>query len=194
MHTSPILHTHPTEELSRSVPPHQTRQPSTSPQTALRGLSISDDDPRHLSRPSSAMGGATLLSSSRSYSAYPDSTGYAAPASMHPRGASDPARTSSGSSGYHASTTQPPMQPYQQSYSQQAGMRAMDPRALASGTYPYAPPQPQIGQIPVSSASSSSRVDSGASRYECSYCSKGFTRPSSLRVRFSSSDHRAIAY
>lgn len=153
-----------------------------SPHIPFRALSLADNDSaRHASRPSSAMGsrGAVQNAPARSYPSIPGS-GYSSQSSMHPRGVpADPTQARGGSS-YYPSGVQ---QPYPQPYAQQANMR-MDPRALGSGTYPYAPSQSQMGQIPISSSSGGLRTgaDNASSRYECSYCSKGFTRPSSLKV------------
>jgi len=60
---------------------------------------------------------------------------------------------------------------------------------MPTGVYPYAAPQSQYPGHPMPTASSS-RIPaeavppdrSTAARYECSYCHKGFTRPSSLKI------------
>lgn len=63
---------------------------------------------------------------------------------------------------------------------------------MPTGVYPYATPHSQYPGQPMP-VPSSSRIRTDAvtperpatARYECSYCQKGFTRPSSLKVRTS---------
>lgn len=61
---------------------------------------------------------------------------------------------------------------------------------MPTGVYPYATPHSQYpGQpmpVPSSSRATTDAVAperSATARYECNYCHKGFTRPSSLKVR-----------
>ncbi|KAH9935295.1 uncharacterized protein B0H18DRAFT_868928 [Fomitopsis serialis] len=60
---------------------------------------------------------------------------------------------------------------------------------MPTGVYPYAAPQSQYPGHPMPVAGSSRNPAeavpperSTAARYECSYCHKGFTRPSSLKI------------
>lgn len=70
--------------------------------------------------------------------------------------------------------------------------QAMSRTQMPTGVYPYATPHSQYPGQPMP-VPSSSRIRTDAvtperpatARYECSYCQKGFTRPSSLKVRTS---------
>ncbi|KIP10881.1 hypothetical protein PHLGIDRAFT_64854 [Phlebiopsis gigantea 11061_1 CR5-6] len=67
--------------------------------------------------------------------------------------------------------------------------RHIDPNALATSGYPYAASQPLAPYQQGSQAGAATydptgldRTTSATGRYECSWCGKGFTRPSSLKI------------
>ena len=168
------------EELSRSVPPNQTRQ-SSSPSLTRRQLA--DEDPRYMSRGGSPAPYAQAPGTPHSFPAYPD---MARPGSshQHPRNASDPAAYPPYAQGMVPHPAMP-VQAYPHGYPAQYHPRTPIP----TGSYPYAGSQPmshggspmQQQAYPGTEATASDRTTS--SRYECTYCGKGFTRPSSLKVR-----------
>lgn len=182
-----------TEELSRSVPPEQTRSPHMS------RLSLADEDPRQLSRgASSPAPHGYAPGTPRSYPSYPDAQRSQQTGSQHPRTSSDPA----GYPAYPQGMTPHPttMQPYPAGYPTQP-YGQIHPRApIPTGSYPYA--GAQHVQYPGLTAGSSRQQYPGGeagfgdrsstSRYECSYCGKGFTRPSSLRVRTPRAGHPVV--
>ncbi|OBZ68292.1 hypothetical protein A0H81_11709 [Grifola frondosa] len=120
----------------------------------------------------------------------------ALPHATHPRNASDPAYYSHAQP--HA-VPQPHMQYYSQGQGQQQGYyqgqssQYASRNPIASGSYPYSASQPMMRQpVPGSSGGPAWAVADPAaserpssSRYECSYCGKSFTRPSSLKVNLS---------
>lgn len=65
--------------------------------------------------------------------------------------------------------------------------RHIDPNALATSGYPYAaslpppPHPPPTGRMPYD-PSTLDRTPNASGRYECGWCGKGFTRPSSLKI------------
>lgn len=67
--------------------------------------------------------------------------------------------------------------------------RHIDPNALATSGYPYAaslpppPHPPPTGRMPYD-PSTLDRTPNASGRYECGWCGKGFTRPSSLKASF----------
>ena len=172
--------------LDEPIPPLQVRQHSS---PHIRRLQLAEDDPRYAASPraaSPAPHGYTP-GTPRSYPSYPDPMQHV-PASHHPRNASDP--TSSYPAGYpHGapSTSQRaavPMTQYPQGYTPQYS-QPVARAPIPTGIHPYAPTHmshPGIGpnHQPYPDASAG---DKGSSRYECSWCGKGFTRPSSLKVR-----------
>lgn len=177
------------EELARSVPPHQARQ-SASPH--LNRLQLADEDPQRISRGrSSPVPPGYAPGTPRSFPVYPDPQQQSTP-SHHPRGSSDPAVYPPYAQGVSA---HPSVQSYPHGYPPQYA-QVIHPRTpIPTGSYPYAgaqtvahpsmgmvgPPGPQHQPYPGSDQAVGDR--SSTSRYECSYCGKGFTRPSSLRVR-----------
>lgn len=136
-------------------------------------MSISDDGSQgHPATRSSS-------SSGRSYSGYPDPSRAGSPALQ--------ARAASDSSFRPAS--HPPYPAY--GYPSAIMPRHIDPSALATSGYPYAASQPlpqsshqgpQPGPGSRGTDSSSDRPSTAPGRYECTWCGKGFTRPSSLKV------------
>ena len=178
------------EELSRSVPPHQARQPSS---PHFSRLQLADEDPRRMSRGGSPAPHGYRPGTPHSYPAYPDIARQSTP-SNHPRNASDP-------SGYPAYAQSVPPHPsvhgYPHGYPPQYAQTNHPRQPIPTGSYPYAgspamgqpgmgmgmvgPPGPQHQPYPGTEPAATDR--SSSSRYECSYCGKGFTRPSSLKVR-----------
>ncbi|CAL1707605.1 unnamed protein product [Somion occarium] len=158
-------------ELSQTVPgTSHSRHPSSSPQIPFNNLHISDD-PRYPPGTSRSM-----TPTPRTYPAYPQDP-RANPQYVLGRSSTDPRHASS--SQYQAYGQVPPMS------SRQTG-------AMPSNAYPYSaslPPVSRHPSLPMPAGSSSSshypqepeRMASGH-RYECSYCGKGFTRPSSLKI------------
>lgn len=167
-----------TAELSQSIVPSHTSSrhssASSSPRIPIQRLSISDDGSPG-QQPARSSG-----SSSRSYSSYPEQGRSASPA-MQARTASD-------------SAYRPASHPPYPAYGHPSAMmpRHIDPNALATSGYPYAASQPlptyphqgpQPGQGSRGTDSlSAERPSTAPGRYECSWCGKGFTRPSSLKV------------
>ena len=155
-----------TEELSRSVHASQVpRYPSGSPHMSASRLAPNEE--------AYASGGPRPV---RSFPSYPEDT-RSASQSGHARNASD--------SRYNAPVHGSPAQ--YASYGHH-------PSAHGNG-YPYAASQPQPSRhpsIPIPGSSSGHAQDAASHstanpaaqphRYECSYCGKGFTRPSSLKV------------
>ncbi|KAI0780035.1 hypothetical protein C8Q74DRAFT_735849 [Fomes fomentarius] len=100
--------------------------------------------------------------------------------SLHPRNASDPA-------AYPHPQGMAPHPSIQQTYSHSYPAQYHPRTPIPTGSYPYAGSQPmshaglsmQQQPYPGTDAAASDRT---SSRYECSYCGKGFTRPSSLRI------------
>ncbi|PIL36201.1 transcription factor [Ganoderma sinense ZZ0214-1] len=126
----------------------------------------------------------------RSFPAYPD---HQQPASSHhPRGSSDPASYPA----YAQGVPHPSVQCYPHGYPPQYAQPNHPRTPIPTGSYPYAgaptvahpgmgmgmvgPPGPQHQPYPGADQTMGDR--SSTSRYECSYCGKGFTRPSSLRI------------
>ncbi|OSD06897.1 hypothetical protein PYCCODRAFT_1422429 [Trametes coccinea BRFM310] len=175
-------------ELSRSVPPQQARL-GLSPH--MGRLSLADEDPRQMSRGASSPAPRGYAPGTpQSYPAYPDSQRHQQPVTHHPRNSSDPA-------AYPAyvhpqnMAPHPSLQPYPAGYpTQQYGQ--IHPRTpIPTGSYPYAGSQqmhPGMVAGPSGSHHQPYSGDAGVadrsstSRYECTYCGKGFTRPSSLKI------------
>lgn len=159
-------------ELATPVaPPHGRPQgyASNSPRISLSGLSIHDDAPHQYSQSSTATHGQHL------HPEYPDYSRSGSPAA-HVRNPADAFRPPS-HQGYPAYGHAP------------AITRHIDPNALATSGYPYAVSQPQYpGQLAGPSSGAERSVHdvaaerSTAGRYECTWCGKSFTRPSSLKV------------
>ncbi|KAI1794149.1 hypothetical protein LXA43DRAFT_160781 [Ganoderma leucocontextum] len=174
------------QELSRSVPPHQARQ-SSSPH--LNRLQLADEDPRRMSRGASspAPHGYAPGTTPHSFPVYPDPQQESIP-SHHPRNSSDPAAYAQGVPPH------PSVQSYPHGYPPQYAQVNHPRIPIPTGSYPYAgaqtvahsgmgmvgPPGPQHQPYPGADQAVADR--SSSSRYECSYCGKGFTRPSSLRI------------
>lgn len=157
-------------------------------------LSLADEDPRQMSRgASSPAPHGYAPGTPHSYPTYPDVPRHQQSAAHHPRNASDPSAypTYSPNMAPH-----PSLQAYPAGYpTQQYGH--IHPRTpIPTGSYPYAGSQQMHpGMVagpsgshhqpyPGTEAAASDR--SPSSRYECTYCGKGFTRPSSLKVRIPS--------
>ncbi|CCM01473.1 uncharacterized protein FIBRA_03527 [Fibroporia radiculosa] len=164
-------------ELSQGVPPQQSRQPSGSPQIPLHRLALEDDrryrprspDPRgHL--PSSQVYPAGHGASRLSNTPYPGST---PSATQHPPGY-----------GVHHLSQQHPQAGHVPS--SQYASQAQSGHIMPSGNYPYPASQPHYASVAGPSSlrpGAEMTVErSSSSRYECSYCGKGFTRPSSLKI------------
>ncbi|RPD68624.1 hypothetical protein L226DRAFT_473173 [Lentinus tigrinus ALCF2SS1-7] len=103
--------------------------------------------------------------------------------SQHGRGASDP----SGYPAYAQGVPPPPsLQPYPNGYPPQYAHHPRNP--IPTGSYPYAGSQvmshagPSMQQQPYPGMEAAPADRSSSARYECSYCGKGFTRPSSLKI------------
>ncbi|OJT14514.1 Zinc finger protein C25B8.19c [Trametes pubescens] len=157
-------------------------------------MSLADEDPRQLSRGASspAPRGYAAPGTPRSYPAYPDMQRHQQqPASHHPRTASDPQ-----ASGYPAYPQHmaphpgPPLQPYPAGYPTQQYAQIHPRTPIPTGSYPYAGTQHMhpgmvagpSGSQPYPGTEPGAPDRSSSSRYECTYCGKGFTRPSSLRI------------
>ncbi len=145
---------------------------------------LAEEDPRYMSRGASSPAPYPHAPGTpRSYPGYPDMTRQPTP-SQHPRGASDP-------SAYPAyAQNMPPhasVQSYPRGYPPQYAHHPRNP--IPTGSYPYAGSQamlhagPSMQQQPYPGMEGASADRSSSSRYECNYCGKGFTRPSSLKVR-----------
>ncbi|KAF9820392.1 hypothetical protein IEO21_01401 [Rhodonia placenta] len=165
-------------ELSQAVPPQQSRQHSTSPQIPFHRLAIADEDRR--SRPQSPAAG--LRGNASSSQTYPSYQGGPRPSTPgHLRNASDPAQRAIYGAHPH---------PSQYANAGHPGFQPRVPQGTdriipASGTYPYAASQQAYPSMPIASTSSAGDAAAGrssSSRYECNYCGKGFTRPSSLKI------------
>lgn len=118
----------------------------------------------------------------RSYPGYPDMARQSTP-SQHPRGGSDP----SGYPAYAQSVApHPSVQTYPHGYPPQYAHHPRNP--IPTGSYPYAGSQvmshagPSMQHQPYPGMEGTAADRSSSSRYECTYCGKGFTRPSSLKV------------
>lgn len=143
-------------------------------------LQLADEDPRYMPRGASPAPYPPAPGTPRSYPAYPDMS-RSSPSSLHPRNASDPA-------AYPHSQGIAPHPSVQQTHSHGYPAQYHPRTPIPTGSYPYAGSQPmshpgssmQQQPYPGTDAAASDRT---SSRYECSYCGKGFTRPSSLRVR-----------
>ncbi|KAI0645725.1 hypothetical protein C8Q79DRAFT_1001251 [Trametes meyenii] len=87
-----------------------------------------------------------------------------------------------------------PVPPYPAGYPTQQYAPIHPRTPIPTGSYPYAGSQqlhpgvvagaPGSHHQPYPGMEAGSSDRSSSSRYECSYCGKGFTRPSSLRVPF----------
>ncbi|PCH43764.1 hypothetical protein WOLCODRAFT_164706 [Wolfiporia cocos MD-104 SS10] len=160
-------------ELSQTILPQHARPAPGSPPTAHRhpGLTADDERARRARSPATAGQRGNSLPS-RMYSSAPPP-----PAAGHARTASDSAR--------YAHSQQ---QQQQQQYAHAGAPYALPGASrgvLPSGTYPYAASQPAYPAAVAGSSASGAGDPAAAeraSRYECSYCGKGFTRPSSLRI------------
>lgn len=171
------------DELSRAVPSSQTssRRPSSSssPLSALQRLDLADDAAPRSQTPAATRG---PTASARTHGAYPDSARPASPAT-HARPPS--------AAGYRPILPQGHAPQYPP-YARGTSIRHIDPNALATSGYPYAVSQPLAPYPPGAAHAGAAGYDpAGADRaaalangrYECSWCGKGFTRPSSLKVR-----------
>ncbi|KAI8992998.1 hypothetical protein BD414DRAFT_482994 [Trametes punicea] len=176
------------QELSRSVPPQPAR-PGSSPH--MRQLSLADEDPRQMS------GGASSPAP-RGYGpgtphtrpVYADVQRHQQTSSHQPGNANNPAAYPA----YPQNVApQPSLQQYPAGYAPQQYGQIHPRTPIPTGNYPYAGSQ-QIQHSGLVAGPSGSHhqpypgTDAGASdrspssRYECTYCGKGFTRPSSLRI------------
>jgi len=172
-------------ELAQAVPPQQSRQPSSSPQLPFHRLAIADDDRRY--RPQSpAAGQRGTLTSSQTYPSYPGGPRPSTP-SNHLRNVSDPNQRSS-AYGTPRQSSHQYMHAGHAPYAPDAS-RSMDRNVVQSGSYPYSASQPRYAQMPIAGSSvaggtaeAATAERTSSSRYECSYCGKGFTRPSSLKI------------
>ncbi|KZT70973.1 hypothetical protein DAEQUDRAFT_707717 [Daedalea quercina L-15889] len=171
-------------ELSEAVPP-QPGRPSASPQIPFHRLALTDDASHH-----------------RTGSPAPGSRGYTSSSHQLPPGYSPtPGQPGTGS---HVRTPPVSSRPYAYGAPPPAGQQyihhghgqhpsyashRVSRGEMPTGVYPYATPQSQYPGQPMPVASSSRATTeatpperSTAARYECSYCHKGFTRPSSLKI------------
>lgn len=171
------------EELAQAVPSAQSARrdsaSSNSPHIPFQRLALADNGAPHPQTP----GASSRGQSSRSPATYPDSS----------RPTSPPSQTRSSSEAYRA------ILPQTHTAYSRAGIvtRHIDPNALATSGYPYAasqplPPNAQGQQYPYD-PSMLDRQASASGRYECMWCGKGFTRPSSLRVRPCDNDSHDVA-
>ncbi|KAK7687065.1 hypothetical protein QCA50_009565 [Cerrena zonata] len=162
-------------ELSQTVSgSSHSRHPSSSPQIPFNSLQISDD-PRYQSH----------ASSSNSRSMTPTPRPYP-PYGQDPRASAQYAHGRSSADPRHGSSSQYPM------YGQVPPVSSRQTGPMPSNAYPYSaslPPVSRHPSLPMPGGPGSSaqyaqepeRTSSGH-RYECSYCGKGFTRPSSLKI------------
>lgn len=162
-------------ELSQTiVPPHNhssQSSASSSPRIGLQRLSLSDDSASHASS-------SWTSSSTRPHPSF--DPGHSSPPALQARTTSEPAYRSGVHPAYPAHGHPPVIM-----------TRHIDPNALAMSGYPYAASQPmpqmshsgsQLGPGGRSTDPSADRMSSAPGRYECNWCGKGFTRPSSLKV------------
>lgn len=165
-------------ELSQTVSgSSHPRHPSSSPQIPFNNLHISDD-PRYQTHASSS-NSRSMTPTPRPYPQY----------GQDPRASAHYAHGRSSADPRHGSSSQYPM------YGQVPPVSSRQTGPMPSNAYPYSaslPPVSRHPSLPMPNASSTAvqyaqeqeRISSGH-RYECSYCGKGFTRPSSLKVRCS---------
>ncbi|GBE81097.1 hypothetical protein SCP_0308220 [Sparassis crispa] len=167
-------------ELSQSVPPPQARQPTSSPHIPFHRLTLQDEERRYASSSPSAGQRSSSLISSHSHPSHHGHPGSSS-SGGHLSNPSDPLYRSQ---AYDAPQQYPPHGlVHPSAYPPQA----LDRSAMASGTYPYSTSLPAMQQqsIPLPGPSAASLGDFSAerlSKYECGYCGKGFTRPSSLKI------------
>ncbi|KAH9949565.1 hypothetical protein B0H21DRAFT_819950 [Amylocystis lapponica] len=173
-------------ELSQSVPPHQSRQPSSSPQVPYGRLPLTDDERRYMSQsPSFA---AASRSPSHSYPhSYPPLQTVPRPStpSGHSRHATEPIYRPQPYAPSPPSSLHHP--PRGQSHPSMYVALPQPGPPVGTGTYPYSPIPPYTHQPVAGPSTSRPAVESPpaeriSARYECSYCGKGFTRPSSLKI------------
>ncbi|KAL6310343.1 hypothetical protein BKA93DRAFT_745546 [Sparassis latifolia] len=166
-------------ELSQSVPPPQARQPTSSPHIPFHRLTLQDEERRYASSSPSAGQRSSSLILSHSHPSHHGHPGSSS-SGGHLSNPSDPLYRSQ---AYDAPQQYPPHGlVHPSAYPPQA----LDRSAMASGTYPYSTSLPAMQQqsIPLPGPSAASLGDFSAerlSKYECGYCGKGFTRPSSLK-------------
>ena len=164
-------------ELSQAVPSTQasSRRPSSSssPHIPLARLALADDP-----RTQTPVSGSRAP---RSHSSYPD--GRPASPAAHARPAPEPS--------YRPILPQTHPAQYGPPYARSTPImpRHIDPNALATSGYPYAASQPLApyqqgsqGGAATYDPTGLDRTTSATGRYECTWCGKGFTRPSSLKV------------
>lgn len=164
-------------ELSQPVAHHHSQgrpsSSSTSQQMPRGGQTVDDRVPR-----AHGHGGAPPPGGQQLPPGYPNYPASGVPAAQ-PRNPADATYRPSSQHGYPSYSHPPPLP------------RHIDPNALATSGYPYAVSQPQY-TMPQTMGGPSSGVGRGAQdgaasgtipgRYECDWCGKGFTRPSSLKV------------
>ena len=169
-------------ELSQAVPSSQanSRRPSTSssPHIPLSRLALADDGSHPRSR-TPAVVSQTPAGHTRPHPAYSDA-----------RPASPAAHVRQGSESSYRPIL--PQSQYGPPYARSTPIlpRHIDPNALATSGYPYAASQPpapyqqgsQQGGAATYDPAGVDRTASATGRYECTWCGKGFTRPSSLKV------------
>ncbi len=165
----------PEDELARSVPsaPRDGRHPSASPHIPFNRLALSDDVPRY-----GSPAPPSHLNSSASRSHHPYDQRSVAPP-LHGRTLSDSGDPERRSGSYYSAYGHPSAR-----------------QIPVNGGYPYGsqPPVSRHPSLPVPGSVSAANHPlpdpnvtperpSASHKYECSYCGKGFTRPSSLKVR-----------
>lgn len=164
-------------ELSQTIVPshnHSSQSSaSSSPRIGLQRLSLSDDGSSHASS-------SWASSSGRTHSSFDSVAGRSASPALQARTTSEPAYRSA-------------VHPAYSGYGHPSAVmtRHIDPNVLATSGYPYAASQP-LPQFSHQSSSlgpggrgtdpSADRTSSTSGRYECQWCGKSFTRPSSLKV------------
>ncbi|PSR74623.1 hypothetical protein PHLCEN_2v9689 [Hermanssonia centrifuga] len=159
--------------------------PSSSPHIPFNRLSLADERsyPQAQGVPSNSW---SQHGTARPHPSYPDNARAASPAQVrNPTDAGRPA-SRQGQRNY------PP-------YGHPSAIpRHIDPNALATSGYPYAasqpiPPNQYQAQQAVAGVSSGAGMSahealsadrSSSGRYECQWCGKGFTRPSSLKATY----------
>ncbi|KAF7315449.1 hypothetical protein MIND_00059800 [Mycena indigotica] len=177
-HERPVLP--PIQDLIREI--SSPRAPPESPATTLARLRVNEED---------RYNPAT----------YPRSSSSRPPSRSHP----DPSSYASSTTRYHTvpydrSRANPGLYPDYQQQQQQQQPRTVsydraystyDPRPGPSHPQGYYPPPTMPTSIAVphyqpSGVPAYATPESSATKYECPYCGKGFTRPSSLKIHLNS--------
>ncbi|KAI0081234.1 hypothetical protein K474DRAFT_1413364 [Panus rudis PR-1116 ss-1] len=162
----------PIRDILGPVSSRDARPPTGSPQIPFERLRLTDDDSRYAAHQSSSS--RSMTPTPRPYHTYPQDPRAVQSYAHNGRSSTDAAQRTPYTYP-SASTRQPTMNPG------------------ANSGYPYSASHPPVATHPSLTMPGPSnphgqpayepeRSSSGQHRYECSYCGKGFTRPSSLKI------------